>query len=141
MNAVNTLLRTDQEASFYAAVERADAWLDLARPIIVASLKLEDIEADIVRGSSFDYKDAAYRTLSEGRRYVTEARQQLEQMLEGIRDDFIADERKTDARNEAEAEDFDNFNDGLDGEVLTVANAVKRIEREWNDAFAAGKPL
>lgn len=136
MNAVNAMLRDQQEAELAAAVVAANEWLNLARPIIMATFKLEDLELEITRGSSFRHHDHGYRTLSEARGYIESAREKLNEMLEGIRDDFLADNSKRWMRDlpEAEGDAIDAFNDALGEETLTIAQAVKIVESEWNAA-------
>lgn len=135
MNAVNAMLREQQEADLDTAVAAANKWVDLARPIIVTMFKIEDMASEIVAGSSFDPRDHAYRTLRDAKDEVWNAFGALNKMLDGIRDDFIADQRKTCGRTDEETEAFDAFNDALEGEVISEAEAVKMVAREWNDAF------
>lgn len=143
MNAVNALVRDQQEAHLDTAVAAANKWVDLARPIIIASFKLDDLESEIVRGTSFDSRDHRYRTLAEAARSVCKARRELDAMLESVRDDFISDNTRAWERglSEAESDAVDAFNDALSEETIGLADAVKMVEREWNEAFAKGKPL
>lgn len=136
MNAVNAMLRDQQEAELERAVEAADQWLDLARPIIMAMFKLEDIESEIT-GFGCDYEAHRARTLRWAACEIGKARSELDAMLDGIRDDFIADQRRswTSGLSEEEGEAIDAFNDALDDETLSLADAHKRILAEWNDAW------
>ena len=62
-------------------------------------------------------------------------------MLDGIRDDFRADNAKSWTTNlsEAEGEYVDVFNDALDEQVVSARDFVKRVEREEYDAWLQGK--
>lgn len=139
MNAVNAMLRDKQEAKLEAAVEAADQWLDLARPIIMAMFKLDDLESEVTRGCSYP-GDHRSRVLREGAGYISKAAANLQDTLDGIRGDFVADNSKSWSRDlpESEGDAVDAFNDALSDETLSVKDAIKRVEAEWNDSFAMG---
>lgn len=139
MNAVNAMLRDQQEAKLEAAVAAADKWLDLARPIILASFKLDDLESEITRGCSYP-GDHRATILREAAAYLCKASGKLQDMLDGIRSDFIADESLSWSKDLSEdaGDAVDAFNDALSDETLTVKDAIKRVENEWNEAFRRG---
>src|SRR3546814_10568369 len=47
MNAVNFLSRSLADAKLTDALERADCWIDSARPVIKAYLELDQIDGDL----------------------------------------------------------------------------------------------
>lgn len=141
MNAVNTLAREQVEADVAARIAAADKWLDTARPIIVAYFKLDELDFEIRR----DMPEGAgnERTAKEACGSVTKARRELFDLLDGIRSDFIADQTPPQPVGDGDAawDAFEAISEPLNAETVSVAGAIKRVEQEWNDAFAKGRPL
>lgn len=140
MNAVNALARDQSQADFDARLAAANGWIDTARPIIVAYFKLDEIDFEIRR----DMPDGPgnERTAKEARRYVAKARQELFEMIDGIRCDFLADELPPQPRPGAGEHEWDARDaaaDALEAEVISIKDAEEIVEREWNDAFAKGE--
>lgn len=119
-----------------AKLTACNAWVDHARPIITAMLMLDDevdgvllsaaVKAETGRRWS-DPRSWQARDYDEARAEVRGARKALHDMLDGIRDSFISDERvgcydDPDAQEEADA-----FNDWLDAETISVDAAVRSV--------------
>lgn len=136
MNAVNALFREKQEAELEAAIEAANKWVGVARPIILASIELDRLDDTLwplrQMGRRRDYEEA--------KSHIASAREELEDMLDGIRDDFLCDQRKSWDRSlgEDEGEAVDNFNEMLDEATVSVPDCIKQIEREDYAAFIEG---
>lgn len=145
MNAVNALLRDQQEAELAAAVAAANEWVTAARPIIFASFKLDELAGDL-RSKAYDageYKHIRTGVYSEAQRYVEKAFEKLDEMLPGIRDDFISDNSKSWSPSlpEPDGHAVDEFNDALSEETISVETAVKLAEIAWNEAYREGTRL
>jgi hypothetical protein len=128
-----------------AAVEATDKWLDAARPIIKAYFALDDLSNDLRFTRGLDKPgDYDSRIGREASSYVHDAAENLREMLDGIRSDFIADAihpyPASDA-SEAEHDAYAEFEIYVTDETLSVANAIKRVEAEVWDAFVNGKAL
>lgn len=115
-----------------AAVEAANKWVDVARPIILASMRLDDQPwSELAHLRRFEGQE---RTWREAKDILTQAQRDLNDMVEGIRDDFISDQRLGCAKSDEEAEAFDEFNDELERDVTSVREAIKQVEAEdWNN--------
>ena len=135
MNAVNAMLRDQQEARLEAAVAAANKWVDFVRPLVKAIGDLDEAASNLRYRAFPDHA----RTGREAASYVNDAVVALGEMLDGIRDDFIADERRTCAKTDDEIEEFDAFNDALEDETTSVRDAVKRIEADLYDAYIRGE--
>jgi hypothetical protein len=138
MNAVNALFREQQEAEFADAVAAANEWAKVGKPIILATLRLDDeVESELLKL----YDAGHLRDFREAKGIVADARRSLEEMLDGIRDEFLADQMRPQpaAGDEAAWEARDAFSDALSEEVISVRDLVKQIEREDYDAFIKGK--
>jgi hypothetical protein len=137
MGALNTLVREQAEACLESAVVEANKWADVGRPIILATIRMDGDVDDALRPLMADN----LRTYREAARIVADARRALEEMLEGIRDDFLADQLPPQPGPGA-AEDAwerrDSFADALADVVVSVRDLVKRVEREDYDAFIRG---
>lgn len=130
MNAVNALFREEQEAKIADALAAAGEWTDVARAVIRARCAILAAAGDL---DSKGYRHEADRsTYREASAAITEAARELEQMLDGIRDNFIADQRRSvlSGMSEAEIESVDAFNDVLDEETMSVRDVLKLVERE-----------
>lgn len=135
MNALNFIIR--DKVSLEDAVAAANNWALVARPIILATLRLDGIAEDelwTLRKLEPDQR----RTYDEANGYIQTARRCLDEMLDGIRDDFLADQRLTCAKSDEEAEAFDEFNDELEENVVSIKALIKLVEREDYDAFIGG---
>lgn len=121
-----------------AATERANRWLDTARPIIKAMCALEDaIDEHLLpaiaeaRGNRrWDApRTPGERTYDEAEGYINKGRDQLFEMLDGIRDSFLADELPPAPFGDDEQAwtDRDEFSDALGGVVTSVDAAINQI--------------
>lgn len=142
MNAVNSLVRDQQEARAQAAVEAANKWVDAARPMFMAFFKLDDINDDLRWCRAItDQNDYDERVGREAASYVWKAAKALREIITGIRDDFIADQsykHPAQCATEEEWEERDRLADFIGEETISVDQAEKQMEREWN-AREAGK--
>lgn len=128
-----------------AKLRACNAWVDHARPIIQAMFAVEDAAGPLT---------SAWLKAGEGRRFneplrwqqrdydyaradIEAARKALFDTLDGIRDNFIADERCGIGNTDAETEAADEFNDWLDAETITVDAAVKLVADEQDAAYVA----
>src|SRR3546814_3253580 len=76
------------------ALERADCWIDSARPVINAYLELDQIDGDLcLAGHAFQNDgDLIGRSATdEARRLVGQRVNELHEIIEGIRDEVIAE--------------------------------------------------
>lgn len=126
----------------HAKVMACNAWVDEARPIIVAMFALEDAQGDLFTAQMNARGNRRYneptqpgeRTFMEARDYVETARTNLFEMLDGIRDNYLCDERQSCLVEmmPQQAEAVDEFNDWLDDEVISVKAAVDLVIAEQN---------
>ena len=133
MNAVNSLSCDLAEAKLTDAIERANGWLDAARPIILATFALEDAEYEACR-SGDDRPEYHDRTAREVRNIFAQPQRELAKLIEGIRDDFRCDECVPHLNGMTEAEDEAAlaFNDALEEGILSVPAAIKIVIDEFN---------
>ena len=144
MMGMSALVLDTAEAELDAAVERANQWVDTARPIIksmniigdtgdypILNMLVHDTRPRVGKNqtSRQRYNENTWR---EARGYVTKAIDSLYEMLDGIRSDFIADENRVWSKGQTEAEQdaADAFNEALPDRVITVAAALTMIEAE-----------
>lgn len=126
---------TGAEPSFDAGVSRADKlananqWVDAARPIIRAMFDIEDIALHGLEGE---------QTRREARGYLSDAYRGLEGMLDGIRDEFLCDERMSwnPLMGDREAARADEFNDWLDETTISTSAAIKAEVGRYNAEFS-----
>lgn len=128
------------------AITRANKWIDIGRPIIKAMYAMEDAQRELMSASLAVTKPDR-RTFDEAHGYVNKAREELYEMLDGIRDNALCDERRdapagnapTDAAElmawDSAWDDAEAFNDQLERETMTVVQAEKIVEAEHNAAF------
>src|SRR3546814_3472971 len=85
MNAVNFLSRSLADAKLTDALERADCWIDSARPVIKAYLELDQIDGDLcLAGHAFQNDgDLIGRSATdEARRLVGQRVNELHEIIE-----------------------------------------------------------
>jgi hypothetical protein len=144
-----------QIVTIEAAIERANKWVDVARPVIKAMFAVEDAQSPVRKARLADPKGYAFyakmspeaRIWEEAESYLTKCREQLSEMLDGIRDNYLCDERMP-GPQESEPDDpvarqaldnawsdADDFNDELERGCLSTDAAVKLVEAEHNAAF------
>jgi hypothetical protein len=118
------------------AIAAANEWQKAGRPIILAALKVLRADDDL----SGLYADRP-RDYHEAHDVVVRASDSLFEMLEGIRDDFLCDQRKSWSRelSEEEGEYVDVFNDELEDAVMSIRDFEKLVEREDYEAFIRGE--
>ena len=131
-----SLIEDAGEQELSAAVEAANEWQNVGRPIILASLAVLRASDEIA--PLFEHRRRDYREANDA---IEAAQTTLLEMLEGIRDDFLCDQRKSWSRdlNDDEAEMVDAFNDQLDDGVVSVRDLEKIVEREDYDAYLRGE--
>jgi hypothetical protein len=129
------LIEDAREQELAAAVQAANEWQAVGRPIIKASLAVLSASDEITPLYEHRYRD--YREANDA---IQAAQTTLIEMLEGIRDDFLCDQRKSwNWRMDDEtAEAADAFNDQLEEQVLSVRDLEKIVEREDYEAFITG---
>lgn len=122
---MHTLVIDRQEADLDDAILAANNWVAAARPIIKAMFALQDVEWDI-RQSCDD------RTKSEAREILAKPQDRLRSLIDGIRDDFIADNcrRWTRDMSDEQSELVDAFNDELGSRTLSADGAIKLVGDE-----------
>ena len=144
MNAVNSMARDAAEQKLKDAVDRASKWVDQAKPIILAYFVLEDqaeqpialaLRDDPTAFAPYAKRSCDARTWHEAREIVRSAATDLFKMLDGIRDNFLCDERSAaspfhGSYTEADEEAFEAFDEALEREVPSVKAAVKKIGDE-----------
>lgn len=132
------------QSKLESAVAHANAWVDTARPVIKAMLLIEDAPDYAVLKALVDpaipsLRDAmsarqrvATDTWREARGIIRNARGELFEMLDGIRDSFLCDDRQgwVSGMSDEQAEAVDAFNDELDRLVVSVDAAVKMVGDE-----------
>lgn len=121
------LIEDAREQELAAAVEAANEWQSVGRPIILALLAV-DRATDEIHCLYPDRK----RDYHEAHDIIETARTTLFEMLDGIRDDFLCDQRKSwnSSLSDDEAEEADAFNDQLEEAVVSVRDLEKIVERE-----------
>lgn len=120
------------------ATERANGWVSIARPIIRAIFALEEIEHLLTRERFTAEKDSDSRTFKEATGYIAKPQRELREMLDGIRDDFLADEmppQPSQGAPDSEWEARDEFSDALGESVTSVDQAIKIVTDEHNASF------
>src|SRR3546814_20794599 len=93
MNAVNFLSRSLADAKLTDALERADCWIDSARPVIKAYLELDQIDGDLcLAGHAFQNDGALIgrSATDEARRRVGRRVNDLPELIESILDEVFA---------------------------------------------------
>lgn len=135
------------------AIEAANLWVDTARPIIKAWFQLDEAHLHVSRARLSDPKGfAAYhkmspnaRTWQEAERHISACRDELFEMLGGIRDSFICDERMEgpsidEPKHPVERQAWDNawsdseeFNDELERGCIGVDAAIRLVEGETDN--------
>ena len=130
------LIEDARNEELAAAVEAANEWQNVGRPIILASLAV-DRATDEIRCLYPDRK----RDYHEAHDVIEAARSTLLEMLDGIRDDFLCDQRKSwnSGLSDDDAEEVDAFNDQLEEAAVSVRDLEKIVEREDYDAFVRGE--
>lgn len=127
---------TPPQADLVRAIRRdeklanANQWVLAARPIIRAMFAIEDIDFNGLEGE---------QTRREARGYLSDAYRNLEAMLDGIRDDFLCDERVSWSHfmTDAEATAADELNDWLDDHTTSVRDAIKAEVEQFNASWSA----
>ena len=138
MNAVNILAREQSQAEFEATVAAANKSADVGRPIIMATIRLEGEVEDELRPLLADNA----RTYHEACGYVRDARKALEEMLDGIRSNFLANQMPPQPPLGATEQPMGSarpIRDALDAEVVSVRALIKQVEAEDYEAFLKGR--
>lgn len=106
------------------AIAKANQWVAAARPVIRAYFALDDIMADLF--------DADKRIRDEARAIVRKPFNEMHDMIDGIREDFRCDHVMSGNSDmtDAEWDQVEEFNDELDRGMVSVATAIKQVERE-----------
>lgn len=122
---MHALVIDRQEADLDEAVLAANLWVAAARPIIKAMFALEDLEWDIRQGCDD-------RTGREGLSILAEPQREFRKLIDGIRDDFLADNSRSWSSDISEdrADEIDAFNDELSSRVLSSDGAIKLVGDE-----------
>ncbi len=122
-----------------AKLAKCNAWVEHARPIILAMLMLDDeVDSVLLRAKIDADKDRRWnepvswqaRDYDEARGEVKGASKALFAMLDGIRDNFICDEMVGVYDNPDAQEEADAFNDWLHAETIGVDAAVNRVAED-----------
>lgn len=128
------------------AIERANRWIDTARPIIAAYVHMDDEVTGALRTAQLADKtswtprrSASAQAWEEARQIIEEARNELFYMLDGIRDNFCSDQMLPQPADDDE--DAWTARDEADNAVraacLSVKDAVKLVEREMFPGWGA----
>lgn len=127
MNALNAMLREQQEARAAAAIAKASTWTRAAQPLLRAYINLCEANADTHR---FDGEPA-----SDARDIITDAASRLRDEIESVRDRFIMDAQgQAPAGNdEATWGAYDELCEAVGCETPTIDQAVKATAREMVD--------
>jgi hypothetical protein len=130
------LIEDARQQELAAAVEAANEWQEVGRPIILASLAVLRAADEISPLSEHRRRD--YREANDA---IEAAQTTLVEMLDDIRDDFLCDQRKSfdPALGDEEGEACDAFNDELEEAVVSVRDLEKIVEREDYEAFIRGE--
>jgi hypothetical protein len=137
---MHTLVIESEEAKLDAAVERVNAWVETAKPVIKAYLALDQIHADLRSaeferrgnrkyGTAASYAESACKYAGSD---VSAAVEALSASIEAIRDDTMNDEKlnASQAADDAEWDHVEAFNEELERQCITVDAAVKLVESE-----------
>lgn len=120
------------------ATERANKWIDVARPIIKAMFELEEIEHVLNRARFDAQRECDQRTFKEAASCLARPQREWNEMLDGIRSDFLADETPPQPSQDADEQawqDRDEWTDALGESVTSVEQAVKIVTDEHNRSF------
>jgi hypothetical protein len=132
------------------AIEAANAWVNTARPIIKAWFQLDEAHLHVIRArlgdpngyGSYHKMSPAARTWEEAHRLIDKCRGELFEMLAGIRENAICDERMEgpsidEPEGAAEQRAWDNawsdseeFNDEIERCCMSVDAAIRLVEGE-----------
>lgn len=106
------------------AIAKANQWVAQAKPVIRAYFTLDDVAADL-----FSADD---RIREEARSILRKPIRELMDMIDGIRDNYRCDHVMHGASEmtEAEWDQVEEFNDELERGMVSVAAAIKQVERE-----------
>jgi hypothetical protein len=120
------------------ATERANKWLDVARPIIKAMFALEDVESELRQQAYRSERKHDQQTFRWASEDVAKPQRALYSMLDGIRDDFLCDECPPQPSQDADEQawqDRDEWTDALAESVTSVEGAIKIVTDEHNRSF------
>ena len=122
------------------AVAAANLWTVTARPIVKAIFAVDDAAYPITHErlrdphgyDSYTRMSPAARDWQAAQDIITKAKLALEDMLPGIRDNFMCDNYRSTPLDatDAECDVIGEFNDDLEREVQSVAAFIKQMERE-----------
>ena len=106
------------------AIAKANQWVDAAKPVIRAYFAVDDAACLL-----FDAQD---RIKEEARGILRKPCRDLSDMIGGIRDDFRCDHvmHGHSDMTDAEWDAVEEFNDELARGMVSVAAAIKQVERE-----------
>jgi len=106
------------------AIAKANQWVAQAKPVIRAYFALDDILCDLI--------DADKRIRDEARAIVRKPFNEMHQMIDGIREDHRCDHVMSGNSDmtDAEWDQVEEFNDELERGMVSVATAIKQVERE-----------
>lgn len=135
MMGMYALIEDARADELAAAVKAANEWQEVGRPIILASLAVQRAAYEI--SPLFEHRRRDYREANDA---IEAASTSLLEMLDGIRDDFLCDQRKSwnKSLSDDDAEAVDGFNDALEDAVISVRDLEKIVEREDYDRFIRG---
>lgn len=106
------------------AIQRANQWQTVAKPIIAAMFALDDAACDVRQSTD-------RRTGEEARGYIMAAYERMKGMLDGIREEHRCDHcmELRSEMTEPEGDAVEAFNDTLDAGMMTVAALVAQMEQ------------
>lgn len=106
------------------SIAKANQWVAAAKPVIRAWYAMDAIAADLFVADE--------RIREEARAILRKPMRELDEMIDGIRDDFRCDHvmHGNSDMTEAEWDQVEEFNDELERGMVSVAAAIKQVERE-----------
>lgn len=106
------------------AIAKANQWVASAKPVIRAWYALDAIASDLF--------DAPANIREEARAILRKPMREMDEMIVGIRDNYRCDHvmHGTSEMSEAEWDLVEEFNDELERGMVSVAAAIKQVERE-----------
>ena len=106
------------------SIAKANQWVAAAKPVIRAYLEMDGIAGDLF--------DADSRIREEARGILRKPIRELYDMIDGIREDHRCDHvmHGHSDMTDAEWDLVEEFNDELERGMVSVAAAIKQVERE-----------
>jgi len=109
----------------------ANAWVGAAKPALLALLKLEDLVSNVDDQSRrLDLPKHIAANYSEAMQAISTGATTIRSIIDGIRDDFISDERAGAYDDAAAQEEADAFSNWLNDTTFSFDDAIQIVRAQ-----------